>query len=251
MVYRKLDRVYQHDPRSLAEYPIRTLRLDAPVTKSWDVNAFLDQGSEGACVGFGFGHELNADPQPVACDGNCARSIYHRAQNVDEWDGNSYDGTSVLAGAKIVTADGFYDEYRWGETEDDMARALAVGPVVIGVDWHNDMFEPDANGFIHPTGGVAGGHCILVKGINVESGYYIVHNSWGEGWGDHGTAKITRTDMAFLLRNQGEVCLPVRSSNVDPTPVDPTDPVEPTPEPQNTCGFWCKLWQAIKEIFGL
>jgi Papain family cysteine protease len=243
---RKLDRVYEHDERSLRDYPIRKLALDPPMTKSWDVDVWLDQGNDGACVGFGFAHELNAYPDRIPCDTSCAFDIYHTSQRIDDWPGEDYEGTSVLAGAKTLTSDGYYTNYFWAETEEDMARAVShTGPVVIGIDWYNGMFDPDADGFIHPTGGVAGGHCILVKGIDVEGGYYILHNSWGRSWGDNGTAKLSRTDMDYLLRNWGEVCLPVRASIVDPAP----DPIEPTPiDPVGKCGFWCRVWKFIKSL---
>lgn len=235
----RLGRFYEHDDRSLANYPIRTLALDPPVSREWEVGVWLDQGNEGSCVGFGFGHELNAEPQVVSCFFDCAHSIYKDAQRVDEWPGEDYEGTSVLAGAKVVTSRGFYTEYRWAETEDDMARAVAhVGPVVIGVDWYDGMFDPDENGFLNLTGNIAGGHCILVYALNVEEGYYKVWNSWGPNWGDMGTAKIRCSDMARLILAQGEVCLPVRKIDV---------PVPPAPVPK--CDWLCKLVKIIKCLF--
>lgn len=249
---RKLDRVYEYDERSLMFYHTRQLLLDPPRSISWSIDVTLDQGSEGACVGFGFGHDLNATPQVVSCDDNCAFGIYNAAKLVDEWSGEDYEGTSVLAGAKVLTSRGYYSEYRWAETEYDMAQAMQLGPVIIGIDWYNDMFDPDANGYLHPTGGVAGGHCIAVIALDVEKGYYTVHNSWGDGWGDHGNAKISRADMAFLLSHWGDACVPIRvPSNVDPTPVDPPAPVPPEPTPPAPCNWWCKFWNWITcKVFG-
>jgi hypothetical protein len=63
----------------------------------------LDQGKEGACVGFAWSHELAAYPVRVEVDDEFARSkIYAEAQKIDEWPGEAYHGTSVLAGAKVV-----------------------------------------------------------------------------------------------------------------------------------------------------
>lgn len=244
----RLGRVYEYDPRSTKDYPIRTLELDSPHTNEWNVGVWLNQGSEGACVGFGFGHELNADPERVQCSNDCAFSIYHHAQEVDEWAGNNYDGTSVLAGAKILKELGHYDEYRWAQSEGDIARAVSnVGPVVIGVNWYAEMYDPDEDGFIHPTGSLQGGHCLLVYGINVEEGYYKLWNSWGPEWGDNGTCKISRADMDLLLRNDGEGCLPVRHSS---NPVDPQpEPIEPDPEPIVHCGWFCRLWNWLLSKF--
>lgn len=55
-----------------------------------------------------------------------------------------------------------------------------------------------------------GGHAILCNGVNVKSGLYRLHNSWGESWGVNGEAFISRADMATLLKRQGEACIPVK-----------------------------------------
>jgi hypothetical protein len=59
---------------------------------------FYDQGSEGACVGFGCARAMSiVDRKRFA-----AREIYLAAQRVDEWPGESYSGTSVRAGVDIL-----------------------------------------------------------------------------------------------------------------------------------------------------
>src|SRR5689334_10441072 len=63
---------------------------------AWACNAWLDQGREGACVGFGWSHELCAKPGVHMVDNNFALAVYHRAQQIDEYPGEDYSGTSVL-----------------------------------------------------------------------------------------------------------------------------------------------------------
>jgi hypothetical protein len=58
----------------------------------------MDQGSEGACVGFGSTRAmmlLNRRRYD-------ARWLYHMAQTIDEWPGEDYDGTSVRAGMDVL-----------------------------------------------------------------------------------------------------------------------------------------------------
>src|SRR5205823_4468271 len=86
-----------------------------------------------------------------------------------------------------------------------------------GIDWYEGMFQPNSDGFIRPSGDKAGGHCILVKAVNVKAGYYVVHNSWGPNWGNKGDAKIKRTDMAKLIADNGECCIITERSVPAPT----------------------------------
>ena len=69
------------------------------LTDWWD---FYDQGEEGACVGFGISR-LASNLNRKRYD---ARWLYHEAQKVDEWPGESYDGTSVKAGLDILRTRG-------------------------------------------------------------------------------------------------------------------------------------------------
>ena len=111
----RLDRIVQFDEES-REYPIRALVPTAskPRSYTWRCDAWLDQGYEGACVGFSFSHELAARPSVVKNTSyNSGIWVYNQARMVDEWPGENYDGTSVLAGAKVLTANGYFKEYRW------------------------------------------------------------------------------------------------------------------------------------------
>ena len=61
---RVFDRLVQFDERSRA-FPIRAL-IDAdakPRSYTWQCPVWLDQGTEGACVGFGVSHEAAARPE--------------------------------------------------------------------------------------------------------------------------------------------------------------------------------------------
>jgi len=223
---RRLDRLIEFDPES-RNYPIRSLfrRRENVLrgTRLWDCPQYLDQGEEGACVGFAFSHELAAKPiqYPFPISYGKARGIYWRAQQLDSYPGGSYpeadpfyEGTTILAGAKTITEMGYFKEYRWAFSEEDLAEAiLTIGPAVIGVAWYDGMFRPDRRGFIRPTGKMQGGHAIMVHGCDSRgperTRVYRLRNSWGEKWGVNGDCFLTARDMARLLRQQGEACIPV------------------------------------------
>lgn len=209
---RRLDRVPSFDERS-RRFPIRALIGDVPLKpKKWTCLQRLDQGREGACVGFGWSHELAADPVRVRVTDTTALAVYHRAQQLDEWPGEAYDGTSVLAGAKAVQEQGHLLEYRWGFGVDDVLAALSAhGPVVIGVNWHRGMMDTDADGYITPAGQVVGGHCTLLRGLMRERRRWVTvgRNSWGRDWGVGGDFKLAADDLGMLLEDSGEACVPV------------------------------------------
>ncbi len=106
--------------------------------------------------------------------------VYDEAKKVDEWHGEVYPGTNVRAGAKILMREGYISSYHWAWDADTVARAiLETGPVVVGTDWFMHMFYPDERGRIEIGGRVAGGHAYTLDGVNTETGWMRLKNSWG------------------------------------------------------------------------
>jgi hypothetical protein len=219
----RFGRIAVDNPAALAKYPIAAV-LDAtqqkPVSKTWTIGPRLDQGRQGACVGYGWTAELMAKPYAVRGAGQAtAVPLYFECQRTDQFPGGEYpdaapnmSGTTVEAGAQVLTAAAHYLEYRWARTERDIALAVGhKGPIVIGVGWYEGMEDPGPDGFIRKTGELLGGHCVLVYGFNARAGFYKIQNSWGADWGIDGTCYLTRDDMAALLADDGEACLPVRA----------------------------------------
>lgn len=190
----------------------------------------LDQGSEGACVGFGWTADLLASPKPHKTDdatGNrYALDIYRNAKLIDEWEGEDYDGTSVLAGAKIVRERGYIDSYRWAFGVEDVKNAiLTTGPVVIGIPWYDSMYGTRKSGLVEVGGEVVGGHCITITGYhpsmrirgedwNARYKVFRWRNSWGPYYGINGDGLIRYEDLRDLLADQGEACVPVDRKKV-------------------------------------
>ena len=126
-----------------------------PVSVMWDIPAgqpVLNQGKEGACVGFGCVNELRFNPVPVDdLDAKFAREkVYWPAQKIDPWAGGAYpgaspryEGTSLRAGLKIVSKLGYVGEYRWAKNEAEMALAISAGPIIAATDWYERMSKPN------------------------------------------------------------------------------------------------------------
>jgi hypothetical protein len=239
----RLDRIYAQDLSSLNFLVRRTMTevQKKPRSYTWFVGQWLDQGQEGACVGFGYSHELCAKPVHVigVSDRFAREQIYWEAQKKDPWPGGSYpgatpqyEGTSVLTGAQILTELGFYTGYNWGITVQEIALAIGYkGPAVLGITMYEQMMDPNKDGFLVPEGSEVGGHCILAHSVTIkykgfigwisrnwndvdlDKSYVTVWNSWGPSWGDKGTAKISLRSMEKLIvEDKGEACFPVRNT---------------------------------------
>lgn len=80
-----------------------------------------------------------------------------------------------------------YTAYLKTTTKEEMKTALMNGtPIIIAVDWQKDMCYRNGEFFSTYLYGKSGGHAMVIYGWN-ERGW-LVQNSWGEGWGNHGTA---------------------------------------------------------------
>jgi hypothetical protein len=169
-------------------------------------------------VGFAWSHELAAYPvQARGIDNATAQYYYREAQKVDEWPGEAYSGTSVLAGAKVALAQGYIAEYRWAFSIDEVLRAIAyAGPVVRGMPWKDTMYDPRPDGLLDCSGKVIGGHAILGRGLRlrarlegVSEPVVRLRNSWSASWGSNGDCFLRVSDLEQLLAEGGECCLPL------------------------------------------
>ena len=98
--------------------------------------------------------------------------------------------------------------YYWAFDLNTLVNSvLYLGPVVVGTYWYYGMFFPNLKGFIRPTGPIMGGHAYVINGVATQSKLFRIKNSWGKTWGQGGHAYISFSDMARLIRQQGEVCL--------------------------------------------
>ena len=194
-----------------------------------DPHATLDQGQYGTCVGNGWSQWANTDPVndnydegPFGVEGAAtnggphARAVYYEATVIDgspddpDAPGGGQQGSQVRSGAKAMKNRGRLQAYAFASTLDDALTFLATkGPVVVGTDWMNDMFNPDANGLVKPTGGVAGGHCFLMIGYDASTSRIEFLNSWGSSWGVDGRFFMKKADFNQLFTRRGELCAAV------------------------------------------
>lgn len=200
----------------------------------------LNQGTEGACTGFGLAAMINylLWKQELVKDGVEAmvppakvsmRMLYHLARFYDEWPGEDYEGSSCRGAVKAwhrhgVCADALWPYQdnngkmkfiepspEWAENAaqrplgvyyrvekdalSDMQAAIQeVGAIYVSANVHSGWNLPQVNKAAGHGGlpmiswekgqGKTGGHAFAIVGYN-ERGF-VVQNSWGEKWGQHG-----------------------------------------------------------------
>jgi hypothetical protein len=205
----------ERDKKFLLTRPKRGETL--PDRRVWNIStsAILDQGNTPQCVGHAGRHYLSAGPV-VNKGGPTARGLYDMAQINDEWPGQNYEGTSVRGLFKAFKQINAVNEYRWAyDVETVMKHVLTTGPMVMGTDWHMDMFTPDRWGYVHVAGDNAGGHSWLIIGVDRyrkcpltgDIGAARCVNSWGTSWGQSGRFWLTLRDLDKLIQADGEACV--------------------------------------------
>jgi hypothetical protein len=204
-----------HDERS-RNYPARALMAGAAprINAEWPAGPVLNQGTDGACVGYAFGAAtigLRRVLTTPAAEAGMAERIYTIAKTLDERPGEDYTGTSVLAGAKAVQAMDMAPAYRWCFGVADVVDAICnLGPVVLGLYWTEGMRDVKADGVMAFTGRDIGGHATTAVGyypaVAVLGGQpgILLKNSWGTSWGRNGYGWLATTDLISLLQKQGE-----------------------------------------------
>lgn len=134
-----------------------------------------------------------------------ADRLYSLATTLDPWEGSyppADTGSSGLAVAKAAQALGLGGEYRWlFGGADEVIQAIMEGLVVnVGTWWYFDMFEPDTEGKVRPTGGQAGGHEWSARGYDLSRDL-ILGRCW---WGGFRDFWISRVDLDSLLQDDGD-----------------------------------------------
>jgi hypothetical protein len=215
-----------HDERS-RNFGVRELLAGAVTRKPtfWgmpDGPFPLDQGQDGSCTGFGMAQELAAGPVMFPnIDNAYALARYRRNQEEDRKMGNVYsDGATVLATMKAAKADGLVTGYRWCFGVDDVVDTLcSSGPVCLGIDWLDNMFNTSPEGRVSVSGAVAGGHFIDAIAYDVHPMWGPAVgwlNSWGFSYGvseprlnvHAGIGWLTLSDLGTLLARDGEAVCP-------------------------------------------
>lgn len=217
-----LGRLHRPDTRDAA-FPMRALLGAAPkvTRKIWQTGPVLDQGQTPHCVGYAGAQWLmtqenawDEHPLPPGVSGDV---LYYRCKVVDG-EPKQEDGSSGRSLMQVFQAMGYLQSYHWATSVNDIIDWVATkGPVLCGTPWMNDMFTPDKSGYLHPSGGEAGGHEWLAHGVfpgKRGAATFEMVNSWNASWGVQGHAFITAADLWKLIKIGGDAVGALRTEKM-------------------------------------
>lgn len=210
----------------------------------------LDQGSEGACTGFGLATIANfllrVRGQNPTADEVSAWMLYSMAKRYDEWPGEDYEGSSARGAMKGWFKHGLCAAALWQartpdptlevkRSADALARPLGAYFRVNHKDlvsMHSAISEAGvlyATAIVHKgwqqvgsgdevieyKPGAVGGHAFAIVGYD-RRGFWI-QNSWGSKWGAGGLANLSYADW---LENGSDVWVAALGAPVDLSTLD-------------------------------
>ena len=153
-------------------------------------------------------------------------------------------GSSGVGVAKAAKAKGWISGYQHTFNLNSALRALAVTPVIIGINWYEGFDSPHTTGELRVAGSIRGGHEVVLDQLDVEQKRVWLTNSWGTSFGLHGRAFFTWDTFSRLLSEQGDCTVPVPLTAPAPTPT-------PTPTPtSDDVAMWdaAKTWARAKGL---
>lgn len=195
----------------------------------------LDQKETPHCGGFTMAHYGICHPMFSLYTNNDGHNFYEQC-NITDGTPGLQNGTSCRTMAQTGRRLGMWKTYAFATTMEEIDYwLLNEGSLMVGTSWTMDMFLPDKDNIIRPTGNIAGGHAWLLDG-KIE-GYKKGVTSWGPDFGINGHFWISDADFEALFWKQGEAIAAVEVAKVDPSVV------------QSGCGNTV-LGKALKRMIG-
>lgn len=143
-------------------------------------------------------------------------SLYREETRLDDsqiagsWEPEDTGSTGVWS-MKALHKQGLIASYHWAFSLTTVLQLLLDQPVSTGTSWYESMFYPDVEGVltVDDSKSASGGHQYLLIGLDVEKEQVIGRNSWGPTWGVEGLFRMSFTDYAKLLADNGDAVVPV------------------------------------------
>lgn len=162
----------------------------------WEYQAFRYSKYFGVVSGGDYNDKSTCKPYPFPkCDhhvkgeyGPCPDKDYSTPKCKKECEKESGE---TYSNDKHFTGDGYKTE---NDEKQIRAEILKSGPVTAAFSVYEDFPIYKSGVYKHVSGKFLGGHAVRIIGWGIENDtpYWLVANSWNEGWGMNGLFKILR-----------------------------------------------------------
>ncbi|RLN12419.1 ervatamin-B-like [Panicum miliaceum] len=143
---------------------------------------------------------IDCDSQDGGCNGGIMQNAFQFVINnggIDTEADYPFTGTDGTCDAnrmneKVVIIDNFVDVATNNETA--LQEAVAIQPVSVAIDAAGRAFQHYQSGIFDGICGTRLDHGVTVVGYGSENGrdFWIVKNSWSDGWGEGGYIRMAR-----------------------------------------------------------
>ncbi|PAN22666.1 hypothetical protein PAHAL_4G035500 [Panicum hallii] len=143
---------------------------------------------------------IDCDSQDGGCNGGIMQNAFQFVINnggIDTEADYPFTGTDGTCDAnrvneKVVTIDNFVDVATNNETA--LQEAVASQPVSVAIDAAGRAFQHYQSGIFNGMCGTRLDHGVTAVGYGSENGrdFWIVKNSWSDGWGEGGYIRMAR-----------------------------------------------------------
>lgn len=205
-----LGREEEFDERSRLHPFAAETTIKSVAHRTWGLTS--NQNGYSGCVGWTERDRRMTSPYHLKghyYDNAFGLKMYNGATENDQWSDNDRlidsvamtpdEGTSLLGMAKYLMSIGDISGYKWSFSLDEWLASTQVYPLFIGISWTQDMFNPDPQGRIRPTGGRAGGHAISITKLELDGPRDTwrawIWNHWTRKWGRNGKAFMSIDDL--------------------------------------------------------
>ena len=198
------------------------VKLGVVKPMAWETPVWLYQGDKPRCVGYSgatfwasAGSKAGIKPDVTNADGD---ALYLECK-IEDGEPGVENGSTLRSLANVLKRRGIIDAYSLTNNCTDVKEWVSnYGCAILGIWWYEGMFNPDSEGFIHPTGSKAGGHAIVKRAREIDRGR--LHNTWSKDWGQEGECWLSDANLQMLMNDQGEALLTVKiEPGILPAPV--------------------------------
>jgi hypothetical protein len=211
---KRLGRHVHHDPESLGYAAEQAPAIVSVTHKATGLP--LNQGEIGSCTANALCGALDSAPDfagGTPLKETDAVDLYELETKLE---GEPYPpndpGGSGLMVCKAAKQRGLISSYKHAFGIEHALKALVLRPVITGIQWYTSFDTPNAEGLVEQAPGatVRGGHEIVADAIDAEKQLVWFWNSWGTQYGVGGRFCMSFETWGQLLKEQGDVTVPVK-----------------------------------------